>query len=310
MLHGVVVDRSAPGDAGILLCVLVTGGLALIGGLAAACFTKAMGSVFLGEPRSSEALAGREVGRAMHVPLVVLALLCLLVALASPLWPTALKWSVWAVAPAFFGRASDAWLAPRRAAADLAECGCGRIAGGCRDPGAVRRRLLADRDVQRGVTWDCGYAGTVPRAQYTASSFVSPIVDPLPGISAAEARRGGFRKGTSRSVRGIGSQVGDVFYDYLYQPTFLGVAWVRFQAAVAATGPDSVVRAVHRGDRVGAADLEIGVGDVCSVRMCADRAGRRAGSADAEHHQPHEGVLRWPTRPALAATVPRSAEAA
>ncbi len=23
-----------------------------------------------------------------------------------------------------------------------------------------------------------------------------------------------------------GSQVGDVFYDYLYQPTFLGVAWV------------------------------------------------------------------------------------
>ena len=46
VLHGVAVDRSAPGDVGILLCVLVTGGLALIGGLAAACFTKAMGSVF------------------------------------------------------------------------------------------------------------------------------------------------------------------------------------------------------------------------------------------------------------------------
>ena len=38
-----------------LMSVLVVGGLALIGGLAAACFTKAFGAVFLGEPRSAEA---------------------------------------------------------------------------------------------------------------------------------------------------------------------------------------------------------------------------------------------------------------
>ena len=37
------------------MSVLVVGGLALIGGLAAACFTKAFGIVFLGEPRSAEA---------------------------------------------------------------------------------------------------------------------------------------------------------------------------------------------------------------------------------------------------------------
>ncbi|MGE5293249.1 MAG: proton-conducting transporter membrane subunit, partial [Solirubrobacterales bacterium] len=36
----------------IVLASLVTGGLALIGGLAAACFTKAFGVIFLGEPRS------------------------------------------------------------------------------------------------------------------------------------------------------------------------------------------------------------------------------------------------------------------
>ena len=37
------------------MSVLVVGGLALIGGLAAACFTKAFGIVFLGEARSREA---------------------------------------------------------------------------------------------------------------------------------------------------------------------------------------------------------------------------------------------------------------
>ena len=35
-------------------CWLVVGGLALIGGLAAACFAKAFGIVFLGEPRTPD----------------------------------------------------------------------------------------------------------------------------------------------------------------------------------------------------------------------------------------------------------------
>ena len=41
-------------------------GLAMIGGLAAACFTKAFGIVFLGEPRNDQARHGHEVGWAMR----------------------------------------------------------------------------------------------------------------------------------------------------------------------------------------------------------------------------------------------------
>ena len=55
------------------MSVLVVGGLALIGGLAAACFTKAFGIVFLGEPRSDEAADAHEAGAAMRWPMVVLA---------------------------------------------------------------------------------------------------------------------------------------------------------------------------------------------------------------------------------------------
>ena len=50
-LAGIADPSRSNGMAWVMLCVLVIGGLALIGGLAAACFTKAFGCVFLGEPR-------------------------------------------------------------------------------------------------------------------------------------------------------------------------------------------------------------------------------------------------------------------
>jgi hypothetical protein len=156
--------------------------------------------------------------------LAVLALLCLLVALAAPLWPAALKRSVWAVAPAFFGDVSDAWLAPAVLPLTLLSVAAVGLLVLVVILALVRRRLLADRDVQHGVTWDCGYAGTVPRAQYTASSFASPIVilfqfflRPKNDVAAPQ----GFFPQRAR----YGSHIGDVFYDYLYQPAFLSVAW-------------------------------------------------------------------------------------
>ncbi len=62
VLTGVADPSRVAGVGWALLCVLVVGGLALIGGLAAACFTKAFGCVFLGEPRSEPAKRGHEVG--------------------------------------------------------------------------------------------------------------------------------------------------------------------------------------------------------------------------------------------------------
>ena len=82
-----------------LMSVLVVGGLALIGGLAAACFTKAFGIVFLGEPRSGEAAHAHEAGAAMRWPMVVLAGLCVLIGLAAPLWPLVLQPAVAVILP-------------------------------------------------------------------------------------------------------------------------------------------------------------------------------------------------------------------
>ncbi len=76
-----------PAVAGIAVIVV----LALVGGLAAACFTRAFGIVFQGEPRSSVVARGRLKGdspTSMLVPMGGLALLCVLVAAVSPLVAT------------------------------------------------------------------------------------------------------------------------------------------------------------------------------------------------------------------------------
>lgn len=55
--------------------------LALIGGLALACFAKAFGVVFLGEPRSAAVQQAHEVRPIMSGPIVALAALCALIGL-------------------------------------------------------------------------------------------------------------------------------------------------------------------------------------------------------------------------------------
>ena len=62
----------------------VIAGLALIGGLAAACFTKAFGIVFLGEPRSEHAAHAHEAGLAMRLPMILLAGSCVLIGVWAP----------------------------------------------------------------------------------------------------------------------------------------------------------------------------------------------------------------------------------
>jgi len=53
--------------------------LAVIGGLAATCFTKVVGIVFLGEPRTAGAALASEVQASMTLPMLLLALFCLVI---------------------------------------------------------------------------------------------------------------------------------------------------------------------------------------------------------------------------------------
>ncbi len=61
---------------------LMAGVLALIGGLAAACFAKVYGVAFLGRPRSREAENAREVPWSMQAGMVMLAAACVIIGIA------------------------------------------------------------------------------------------------------------------------------------------------------------------------------------------------------------------------------------
>ena len=72
--RGVALDRSA-----FVLSLAAIVGLAIIGGLAMALFTKVVGVVFQGEPRSEAAAAAGEKGPAMLIPMMILATACILI---------------------------------------------------------------------------------------------------------------------------------------------------------------------------------------------------------------------------------------
>jgi NADH:ubiquinone oxidoreductase subunit 5 (subunit L)/multisubunit Na+/H+ antiporter MnhA subunit len=154
--------------------LLAIGTLALIGGLALACFTKAFGVVFLGAPRTPEAAEARSPSAIMVVPMVLLAAACLGIGLAAPR-------IVEAMAPVLAGVTRQPLTQTAQLVTDagsslssvvLLTAGflvCIAVIA------LVRRWLLAGRTIGVAGTWDCGYAAPTPRMQYTASSFAEPL---------------------------------------------------------------------------------------------------------------------------------------
>jgi NADH:ubiquinone oxidoreductase subunit 5 (subunit L)/multisubunit Na+/H+ antiporter MnhA subunit len=208
-----------------LLIVLVIGSLALIGGLATACFTKAFGCVFLGEARSDAAERAEEVEPAMRVVMFVLAGACLTVALSAPVFLAVLQPAITAAIPTSFRdtmtSAADAAERPL-----IAVClvfwillsALGLLAWG-------RRRLLARAQVDRGPTWACGYAAPTARMQYTGSSYVNPLMTLFRLFLQPEVRlhkpEGLFPRSASYA-----SQTLEVVSEYCYRPVLAGAAWI------------------------------------------------------------------------------------
>ncbi len=193
-------------------------GLALIGGLAAACFTKAFGIVFLGQPRSEHIENAHEAGWLMRVPMFLLATSCVLIGLLAPMALSILQPVVQQVSG----------LSANIAHENLASAaGPLRIVAGI---GAaflalvivlvlLRRTLLAKRKVDQGVTWGCGYNFPTARMQYTASSFAQPLTDlfkPLLGTKTNVSTPSGYFPVDAA----LKTETPDMFSEKIYGPLF------------------------------------------------------------------------------------------
>jgi len=166
--NGVALSKT---DFALSLLAIVS--LAVIGGLALACFTRVLGVVFQGEPRSAAAVNVHEHGLMMLTPMVALTTACILIG----------------VFPTFFMTLA------LKAVASLG-LGYGRIP---LEPFAeltvnitrfavlffalfamiliLRALLYKGKTVTRSGTWGCGFTQPTVRMQYTSSSYADSILE-------------------------------------------------------------------------------------------------------------------------------------
>ncbi len=166
---------STGGEVAVPLLVLIIA-LALIGGLAVACFTKAFGIVFLGEPRSEHVARAHEADWTMRWPMLVLAAGCVGIGLFAPVVVGCLQpvlANVTAQPPEVVGEN----LAMAASPLTFVVIGSVVFLLLVAMLVLVRRGLLANRPVEEGVTWGCGYLRPTARMQYTASSFAQPLME-------------------------------------------------------------------------------------------------------------------------------------
>jgi hydrogenase-4 component B len=207
------------------------GALALTGGLAAACFAKAFGVVFLGTPRTEVAAGADERSRAMRWPMVALAGACVTIGLL----PFA------ALRAVRHATAEVSGLSPAitAAATDSAAVGLARVALVASVLLALtsvlvllRARLLHSR-IRYAPTWATGYLAPSPRMQYTASSFAAPLTNLFSSVLRMQAEHtagtGYFPRPVAFATRARG-----LIREPLIEPLFrlvarvaMGMRWVQ-----------------------------------------------------------------------------------
>lgn len=147
--------------------------LALIGGLALACFTKVIGIIFLGEPRTIKLDSVDEQGKSMLIPMIILATACIFIG----------------VFPGVFIRMS---LAASRSIMTVSENNMlgnvVMISNNITIAALIffavmavifllRAMVYKNKTVTKSSTWGCGFTKPTPRMQYTGVSFAAMILD-------------------------------------------------------------------------------------------------------------------------------------
>lgn len=152
--------------------------LALIGGLAIYCFTKAFGVVFLGVPRSESHTATSEARTGMLFPQFLIGGLILLIGLFPLLF---LQPLAGLISVQFQISMDPAWSSITDSLSVIGRIGCVLI-GMVLLLFFIRYLVLKTRNVRQGPTWGCGYTAGTARQQYTGTSFadaVAGLADPI-----------------------------------------------------------------------------------------------------------------------------------
>lgn len=173
------IHNAIPGISGKLIAALLIAALGMTGALAAACFVKAFGLIFLAKPRSEQAAKATETSPLMVLPMTMLALLCigigiypasalqLLMVAAEKFAPLSVKgvditvWSGLTIDAAYI---STTLLLPVALGLFVFSILLALILV----------RLGGVRNTAVGETWTCGIVPNA-RMEYTATGFSKPV---------------------------------------------------------------------------------------------------------------------------------------
>jgi hydrogenase-4 component B len=197
--------------------LVILAALALIGALALACFAKAFGAVFLGEPRTQKAAAATEVDAAMTGAMGILAGGCILLGLAPLIMALPLDRVLIEVCPGGPALPRLSELIPLLPLSIIALVIAVLAFFLWRWVG----RTPSEED--RLPTWDCGYAQPTPRMQYTASSFADMVFSWFSWLLLPIVRTARI-KGFFPFASSFHSQLPDLVLDRGLEPGLKGTA--------------------------------------------------------------------------------------
>jgi hydrogenase-4 component B len=219
---------------GLKLMIPVDGAaLALAAALAAACFVRAFGIVFLGRPRTEAAAQAREADPWSIAAMFGFALLCLLTGIV----PGAVIDSVAPVAQMLAGarlpvQLSDGWLSLAPVEASRSSYNglliFGFITASMLLTVAAVHRL--SRGVRRVPAWDCGFPDPTPASQYSAGSFAQPLRRVFGTVLFAASETVAMPQPGDQNPASIVRRIIDPVWDTIYVPLGRGVGWIADRA--------------------------------------------------------------------------------
>ncbi|WP_319549911.1 proton-conducting transporter membrane subunit [Desulfogranum marinum] len=182
--QGLLLDGSP-----FIFTMLAILSLSIIGGLAATCFTKVVGIVFLGEPRTAKAADAQEAGITITIPMTIMAVSCLVIGI----FPTPF------VQTAFMALKSIKPLVP--VGAEEVAVLTGNLAIAARIFLAVflfsmllRKVLYLRKEITHNPTWGCGFTQGTTRIQYTGTSYAMSVVDFFRPFVRVKTRYSGIKR--------------------------------------------------------------------------------------------------------------------
>ncbi len=219
-----------PPIAPAIVLPLVAGVLALIGGVAAACFAKLYGVVFLSRPRSEKAEHAREVPVLMQLGVALPAAACVLIGVfpAIVLWPLMTTISELMPGTAMPAQATSiATVLPWLALAVIA---------------IVAVVALVRRTVRVTATWACGQPGLDARMQYSGTALSKPLRKVFSQV---------YRPDRAVNI----SPAGQPYFPETI--SYRSVRTTSFERALYRPAVDAVVAAAHRLRRLQTGNIQV-----------------------------------------------------